>query len=458
MTSAAKTGALRRSVSTRIPTQWGSFQLLGFDREVLNGTRRIETALAMIMGDLTPGAPLVRVHSQCFTGEVLGSLRCDCNEQLEIAMRRIADEGRGLVIYEHQEGRGIGLMAKLRAYALQDAGLDTVEANRALGFPADCRDYSLPAAILHELGVTQMRLLSNNPQKSRALDKAGIQVVARISCEAAPNAHSLAYLRTKKERMGHVLSLGYREGTKAERSETQPRLASIEDAIREMRAGRMVIVVDDEDRENEGDLTMAAESVTPEAINFMATHGRGLICLAMTGERLDELELAPMVPDNTALHGTAFTISIDAKGLGVTTGISAHDRARTIEAAVDPKSRSQDFARPGHVFPLRARPGGVLERRGQTEAAVDLARLAGLAPAGVICEIVNEDGTMARVPDLVRFCEKHQLIMVSVADLAQYRMQMRETDSFGPEVSSPSYRKRSHGKTGGNGVSTGPYP
>jgi 3,4-dihydroxy 2-butanone 4-phosphate synthase/GTP cyclohydrolase II len=192
----------------------------------------------------------------------------------------------------------------------------------------------------------------------------------------------------------------------------------------------MVVVLDDEDRENEGDLTMVAESVTPEAINFMATHGRGLICLAMTGEKLDELKLAPMVPDNTALHGTAFTISIDARGLGVTTGISAHDRARTIEAAVDPKSRPQDFARPGHVFPLRARPGGVLERRGQTEAAVDLARLAGRYPAGVICEIVNEDGTMARVPDLIHFCKRHNLIMVSVEDLASYR---KEVEGRGSE-------------------------
>ena len=200
------------------------------------------------------------------------------------------------------------------------------------------------------------------------------------------------------------------------------RFATVEEAIDEIREGRMVVVVDDEDRENEGDLTMVAELVTPEAINFMATHGRGLICLAMTGERLDELDLAPMVSDNTAPHGTAFTVSIDLIGHGVTTGISAHDRARTIRAAVDARSSPDDFARPGHVFPLRARPGGVLERRGQTEAAVDLAGLAGLHPAGVICEIVNDDGTMARVPDLVRFCKAHGLVMVSVADLARYRL------------------------------------
>jgi 3,4-dihydroxy-2-butanone 4-phosphate synthase/GTP cyclohydrolase II len=397
-----------------MPTRWGDFQALAFERENINGTRRVETALALVLGDLTEGAPLVRIHSQCFTGEVLGSLRCDCNEQLEIAMRTIVAEGRGLVIYEHQEGRGIGLMAKLQAYELQDAGLDTVDANRALGFRADCRDFSLPAAILRDLGVRRVRLLSNNPHKSRALSAADIEVVARVPCEARPTPYSLSYLRTKKERMGHDLSLGQHESAG---------FADIETALRELRAGRMVVVVDDEDRENEGDLTMAAELVTPEAINFMATHGRGLICLAMTGERLDELDLPPMAPDNTAPHGTAFTVSIDLKGHGVTTGISAHDRARTIQAAVGPGTSPDDFTRPGHVFPLRARPGGVLERRGQTEAAVDLAGLAGLYPAGVICEIVNDDGTMARVPDLTHFCKTHGLVMVTVADLARYRLE-----------------------------------
>jgi len=206
--------------------------------------------------------------------------------------------------------------------------------------------------------------------------------------------------------------------------------ASIEDALGELRAGRMIVVVDDEDRENEGDLTMAAEMITPEAINFMATHGRGLICLAMIGERLDELELPPMTPENSSLGGTAFTISIDVKGPGVTTGISAHDRAETIKAAIDSLTLPEDFGRPGHIFPLRACPGGVLERRGQTEAAVDLASLAGMYPAGVICEIINEDGTMARVPDLIRFCRKHGLVMVTVADLARYRLDLDFEASF----------------------------
>jgi len=416
--------SLRRVVSTQLPTRWGMFQALGFERELVNGIGRIETALAFVMGNLAGKPPLVRIHSQCFTGEMLGSLRCDCHAQLELAMRAIAEAGHGLLIYEYQEGRGIGLMAKLRAYALQDAGLDTVDANHALGFPTDCRDFSLPVAILHEMGIGQVRLLSNNPHKSQALSDAGIEVMAQIPCEAAPTQHSLPYLRTKKEKMGHTLNLELPPESRDALTEPEFEFASIEDALCELRAGRMIVVVDDEDRENEGDLTMAAEMITPEAINFMATQGRGLICLAMTGERLDELELAPMAPDNTALGGIAFTVSIDAMGAGVTTGISAHDRAHTIRSAINPTSGPEDFARPGHVFPLCARPGGVLERRGQTEAAVDLASLAGLHPAGVICEIINDDGTMARVPDLVRFCKKHGLRMITVAELARYRFEL----------------------------------
>jgi 3,4-dihydroxy 2-butanone 4-phosphate synthase/GTP cyclohydrolase II len=200
-----------------------------------------------------------------------------------------------------------------------------------------------------------------------------------------------------------------------------PVFASIAGALAELRAGRMIVIVDDEDRENEGDVMIAAEMVTAEAINLMATHARGLICLALTGERADALELSPMVSRNTSRGGTAFTASIDALGRGVTTGISAQDRAQTILAAIDSDTDPEDLARPGHVFPLRARKGGVLERRGQTEAAVDLARLAGMNPSGVICEIINEDGTMARLPDLIAFCTKHDLKLVSVADLAQYR-------------------------------------
>lgn len=184
----------------------------------------------------------------------------------------------------------------------------------------------------------------------------------------------------------------------------------------------MVVVVDDEDRENEGDLTIAAEHITPEAINFMATHGRGLICLAMTPQRLDQLNVPLATPNNTSQFGTAFCELIDAS-TGVTTGISAADRARTIQVAIDPESKPGDLARPGHIPPLRAQEGGVLVRAGQTEAAVDMARMAGLKPGGVICEIMNEDGTMARVPELIEFCKKHDLAMVSVAELIRYRLE-----------------------------------
>ena len=205
-------------------------------------------------------------------------------------------------------------------------------------------------------------------------------------------------------------------------SENRPNFAVVEEAVEEIRQGRMIVLVDDEDRENEGDLAMAAEKITPEAINFMAKYGRGLICLPLTEDRCDELHLPLMSPINTSVHGTAFCEAVDAR-LGVTTGISASDRAITILTAIDPKTKPQDLARPGHIFPLRARKGGVLVRAGQTEASVDLARIAGLNPAGVICEIMNEDGTMARVPQLLEFCRQHDLKMLTVADLIRYRMQ-----------------------------------
>jgi 3,4-dihydroxy 2-butanone 4-phosphate synthase / GTP cyclohydrolase II len=206
------------------------------------------------------------------------------------------------------------------------------------------------------------------------------------------------------------------------------RFATIEEALLDIQDGRKVIIVDDEDRENEGDLMVAADKITPEAINFMATHGRGLICLAMTGQRLDDLNIPLMVSDsaNSSPHGTAFCVSIEARR-GVSTGISVHDRAQTILTAIDAKTRPSDLSRPGHIFPLRARDGGVLVRAGQTEASVDLARIAGLFPAGVICEIMKEDGTMARVPDLLEFSERHDVKMITVADLIRHRL---KTESF----------------------------
>lgn len=212
---------------------------------------------------------------------------------------------------------------------------------------------------------------------------------------------------------------------------------SIEDGIREIRAGKMVIVVDDEDRENEGDLTMAADRVTTEAINFMAKHGRGLICVSLTGQRLDELQIPLMVSENTSPYETAFCISVEARR-GVTTGVSAHDRARTIQALVDPKTSPDDLLRPGHIFPLRAKEGGVLARAGQTEAALDLSRLAGLSPAGVICEIMNEDGSMARVPQLFEFASRHGLRTITVKDLITFRTRREKLVRRVAEASIPT--------------------
>jgi GTP cyclohydrolase II len=207
MKATPETSMLWRVATARMPTKWGMFHAIGFKREITGGVPGVETALAIVMGDLSEDAPLLRIHSQCFTGEALGSLRCDCGDQLAMALQAVADERRCVVIYEYQEGRGIGLMAKLQAYELQDAGIDTMEANRVLGFKEDYRDFSLPAAILRDLRVRQVRLLTNNPHKVHALTDAGIEVVAQIPCEAAPTSHSLVYLRTKKERMGHALSV-----------------------------------------------------------------------------------------------------------------------------------------------------------------------------------------------------------------------------------------------------------
>jgi len=216
MKKSAQHRGIRRVVSTQLPTVFGVFDLIGFERAGFEragnnranmAQRERETALVMTLGDLQDGVPLLRIHSQCLTGEVLGSLRCDCRGQLEVAMSTIAEQGSGLVIYLHQEGRGIGLMAKLQAYALQDQGLDTIEANEALGFDADCRDFNLAVAILHELKVRQVRLMTNNPQKVEALAKGGIEVIELIACEAPPSPYALSYLRTKKNKMGHSLTI-----------------------------------------------------------------------------------------------------------------------------------------------------------------------------------------------------------------------------------------------------------
>ena len=231
---------------------------------------------------------------------------------------------------------------------------------------------------------------------------------------------------------------------------------SIEEAIKDIRAGKVVIVVDDEDRENEGDFICAAEMITPEIINFMATYGRGLICTPILEERAEELDLWMMVSDNTALHETAFTVSIDLIGKGCTTGISAYDRSTGIKALIDPKTKAEDFARPGHIFPLKAKAGGVLRRTGHTEAAIDLARLAGYYPAGVLVEILNEDGSMARMPDLEKIAKKHDLKLITIKDLVEYRMKeerliQREVNvrvnTFYGEVEMIAYKQKTSGDT-----------
>ena len=220
--------------------------------------------------------------------------------------------------------------------------------------------------------------------------------------------------------------------------------ATVEEAIEDIRQGKMVVVVDAADRENEGDLTIAAQFATPEAVNFMAKEGRGLICLCLTGERCDELGLRMMTEHNETPHGTAFTVSIEARE-GISTGISAHDRARTIQVAIDPSKGPHDVVQPGHIFPLRAKPGGVLQRAGQTEAAIDLARLAGLNTAGVICEVMKDDGTMARVPDLIEFCAAHGLKLVTIADLIAYRRQHEKLVEREIAVRLPTVLRRVHG-------------
>src|SRR5262249_50708974 len=244
--------AVRQVASTRLPTRWGIFQTIAFERDRPEDPSQVETAVVLLMGDISTGAPLLRIHSQCLTGEMFGSLRCDCRDQLDIAMRAIGDEGCGVLIYEHQEGRGIGLLAKLQAYALQDHGFDTVDANEALGYLADHRDFALPCAILQELGVHTVRLLSNNSYKAPALTHAGIEVAACLSCEAEASDYSRAYLRTKQQRMGHTLTLVSSSGRAPD--DEEPMFGTIEAAVGQLQAGRMIVVVDDEDRENEGDL------------------------------------------------------------------------------------------------------------------------------------------------------------------------------------------------------------
>lgn len=424
-------------------------------------------------GNFKEGVP-VRIHDQCLTSEVFGSRRCDCKEQLLLSLEYISVHG-GAVVYLQQEGRGIGLANKIAAYALQDAGMDTVDANLHLGFPEDIRQYGVIPSILKDMKIKSIQLMTNNPRKVDRLTSLGVKVENTIPMVVKrANKHNLLYLETKQRRMNHknfgemlnrglqpqatnggivfepttsrptslaetILNLRDIGGTtvEVEVEDNHPMdgvtaredgycfgRQSVEDAIEAIARGDMVCVVDDMNRENEGDLIMAADLCTPEMMAKIIRYTSGVICIAMEGDRMDELELPPMLVNNEDPKGTAFSVTVDAvKENGITTGISARDRSTTVRLLANPQTNSKDFSRPGHIFPLRARSGGVLERDGHTEATVDLARLAGRSPCGVLCEIVSEDEPteMARLPELIKFCKKHDMVLTSIVDLQQYR-------------------------------------
>lgn len=401
-----------------------------------------------------------------------------------MALKYIRKHG-GAIIYLQQEGRGIGLANKIAAYALQDDGFDTVDANLHLGLPEDMREYGVVRDILEDMRISSIQLMTNNPRKVSKLSSLGVKVdstVPMVVPETNPYNHQ--YMQTKVTRMNHQnlatllakdptlpssvtqangLMAPHRpladqyinNGTEMTANAVQVSLMmddeqtdddkeegvvakgdgycfgrkSVEDAIAAVARGEMVVVVDDLDRENEGDFIMAAAACTDMDMAQIVRYSSGVICVAMEGPRMDELDLPAMLENNEDPKETAFSVTVDAtKEHGITTGISASDRATTIRLLADSSSVSTYFSRPGHIFPLRAKAGGVLERDGHTEAAVDLSRLAGLGNTGVLCEIVSEENPteMMRLPEIKRFCKKHGYCLTSIADLAQYR---RDTSS-----------------------------
>jgi 3,4-dihydroxy 2-butanone 4-phosphate synthase / GTP cyclohydrolase II len=388
-----------------------------------------------------------------------------------MAMQYISDHG-GLIIYLQQEGRGIGLANKIAAYSLQDLGYDTVDANLHLGFPDDLRVYDTVPLILQQLDIQRIQLLTNNPRKVHELRRLGIVVDNTIPM-VVPNSneHNHKYLMTKRDRADHMhmeeldvavptatttstttTTNPLRGGETTTPFETEEAIAidnnnivdeshhaagvvkradgycfgkqTVVDAIAAISRGEMVVVVDDLDRENEGDFIMAADHCTAEKMAEIIRYSSGVICVAMEQDRLERLQLPSMVINNQDPKGTAFAVSVDAtKVHGITTGISATDRAITVRLLADESATAADLSRPGHLFPLQARAGGVLTRDGHTEATVDLARLAGCAPVGVLCEIVSQDHPteMMRLPELKRFAKERGYVLTSIADLIQYR-------------------------------------
>lgn len=419
-----------------LPTKFGKFRLRGYRF----GTKE---PTVVFLGDVSGDDVIVRVHDQCFTSEVLGSKRCDCRQQLDSAFEQIAKEGRGVIIYLQQEGRGIGLSNKIAAYSLQDGGLDTVEANHKLGFLDELRSYEIVPQILKDLKINSVKLLTNNPFKISSLETLGVQVSERLPILVKPNNCNSIYMKTKALRMSHILpKQSYQTDEQTEPSSTkinknevytnpkngksykwQIGRESVVNAIEAIRKGEIVCVTDDASRENEGDLIMAASKATTESLAFIIKYSGGVICCAMSDERLKELELPPMVLNNQDPKQTAFTVSVDTF-VNTTTGISASDRAATFRMLADSSTTSSQLMRPGHVFPLRAKQGGVLARDGHTEATLDLCRLANLPEAGILSEIVTEDCTgMARMPEIETFARDHGLVLTTIEDMICYRLE-----------------------------------
>jgi len=473
---------------TNLPTDIGHFRLRAYrvneDSQTLRN-KYVGSEPCVIYSPRHPpfgesGVP-VRIHDQCLTSEVFRSQRCDCKEQLKMALEYVEEHG-GAIIYLQQEGRGIGLANKVAAYALQDVGMDTVDANTHLGFPEDCRQYGVVPSILEDLGIDSIKLMTNNPRKIDRLSALGLKIDDTIPMVVpTSNPFNRKYLQTKQDRMSHtnfgeMLSLPSKDSTEEVVQQAVTTLLqsgssvaeefinegeemaaaaissallvdmdqagvtaaddgycfgreSVEAAVAAVARGELVVVVDDMDRENEGDFIMSADLCTPETMATIVRYSSGVICIGMEGERMDELDLPAMMENNEDPKETAFSVTVDAtREHGITTGISATDRAITMNVLANCKSTSIDLVRPGHIFPLRAKEGGTLTRDGHTEAAVDLSRLAGRHPSGVLCEIVSEENPteMARLPELKRFCKKHGYVLTSIVDIAQYR---RDTES-----------------------------
>ena len=389
--------------SCLLPTDVGTFRL---DLHKSCGVE-VPVLRSLTKHDASTATTLVRVHDGCFTSEVMRSTRCDCAQQLRAAMGIIHREG-GLILHlSHNEGRGVGLESKIKAYRVQDdLGMNTYDANVYLGHEEDERSYDCIVPVLEHYGVKDMCLLTNSLRKYQVVkDLLGKTISVTNHRPVTVRAHPCAasYLASKASR-----SLT---------DETYIDFASEEEAWAELRKGRPVVVVDNCDRENEGDLIMAAEFVTPEWMSFFVSHTSGVICCAMPRERASKLDLPPMVKTNEDPHHTAFTVSVDAVH-NTTTGISATERATTCRALASSHSLPSDFVRPGHIFPLVSRGGGLPERQGHTEAGVHLCRRAGLSPVAVLSEITTLDRTdMARLDEVVAFAKEHDLCVVRIDDL-----------------------------------------